>query len=325
MTLALQSQPLDTVTWAKQMAPATILPAQYRNAPGNLFFAAEYADSLGISRVHALTSIHVIEGKPSASAELMAARVRQAGHKLRIVGDDTFAEAILVRKDDPEFEFKVRWTMDRAAAAKLLMKGGKVGNWEKYPAAMLRARAVSEIVRMAASEVMAGVIYTPEELGSVVDQDGNPLASFAMAAAQAHVVQAHAERTDEQQAPQQQQQQAPQARNVGQGGTAGLLDAVQQNATVFVDVDALKNQIADTTNIEALKELWESNKDRAGGRREELLNAVTDMLEVLRAPKAEPEQAPAEAQPEPEQATGEQLPIQDAEVVPDPQDMPAAA
>jgi hypothetical protein len=40
---------------------------------------------------------------------------------------------------------------------------------------MLRARAISECVRQACPEVLHGAIYTPEELGAVIDQDGNPL------------------------------------------------------------------------------------------------------------------------------------------------------
>jgi hypothetical protein len=47
--------------------------------------------------------------------------------------------------------------------------------WQEYPAAMLRARAISECVRMACPEVLHGAIYTPEERGAVIDEDGNPV------------------------------------------------------------------------------------------------------------------------------------------------------
>jgi hypothetical protein len=152
------------------MSNATVLPAQYRGKPANLLFALEYADALGISRINALTSIHVIEGKPSASADLIAGMIRNRGHKLRITGDDQSATAQLIRLDDPDFTFEVTWTLERARTAGLLGKGG---NWIKYPAAMLRSRAITEVARMGASDVLSGVIYTPEELGAVVDQEGN--------------------------------------------------------------------------------------------------------------------------------------------------------
>jgi hypothetical protein len=38
---------------------------------------------------------------------------------------------------------------------------------------MLKARAISEVSREACEEALAGVHYTPEELGAVVDEDEN--------------------------------------------------------------------------------------------------------------------------------------------------------
>lgn len=156
--------------WARAMAPAALLPKAYRDNPANLFLAAELADSLDIERINALTSIHVIEGKPSASADLMAALVRRAGHKLRITGNDQSARAVLVRVDDPDFEFSAEWDMNRARQAGLVGKDV----WKKYPGAMLRSRAITEVIREGASEVLVGMIYTPEELGARVDASGQP-------------------------------------------------------------------------------------------------------------------------------------------------------
>ena len=76
--------------YAQAMAGSSLLPGDYRGKPANLLFALEYADALGIAPIHAITSIHVISGKPSASADLIAASVRRAGHKLRITGDGHF-------------------------------------------------------------------------------------------------------------------------------------------------------------------------------------------------------------------------------------------
>lgn len=163
----------EMMTWSRAMSEGNLLPAQYRGKPANLLFACEYADALGISRINAITSIHVIEGKPSASADLIAGLVRRAGHKLWITGDDTYAEATLVRSDDPDerHPFVVRWDINRARQAGLANKG----TWKSYPAAMLRSRAITEVARMGASEALLGVIYTPEELGAEVSIDGEPV------------------------------------------------------------------------------------------------------------------------------------------------------
>jgi hypothetical protein len=152
------------VTYAKHLAQAGLLPKAYQGQPANLLLAMEYADALGIPTMTAVSSIHVIDGKPTASAGLMSALVRRAGHKLRVTGDDTQAVAEIVRADDPDFTFRSVWTMERAKAAGLAGKGV----WKQYPAAMLKARAISEVARDACQEALSGVIYTPEELGATV-------------------------------------------------------------------------------------------------------------------------------------------------------------
>lgn len=159
----------EKIEWAKTMAESNLLPAQYRKNPANLLFAVEYADALGVSRINAITSIHVIEGKPSASADLIASMVRRAGHKLRITGDETYAAAELIRCDDPEFTYKARWDLTKARQAGLLGKAV----WKAYPGAMLRSRVITEVARMGASDALLGVIYTPEELGAEVDDHGD--------------------------------------------------------------------------------------------------------------------------------------------------------
>lgn len=175
-----QDGPIEQkIAWAKAMAPAGLLPKAYQQNPANLFLAAELADSLGIDRINALTSIHVVEGKPSASADLMAALVRRAGHTLRVQVKEGAAKAMLIRADDPDFTFDAVWDLKRAQAAGLTGKAV----WKSYPQAMLRSRAITEVIRMGASEVLVGVIYTPEELGAPVDSTGTPLEPAPVTAA----------------------------------------------------------------------------------------------------------------------------------------------
>lgn len=163
--LAQLREPLEVqVRRAQLMAEAgEVLPRTYRQNPAALLVAFEYADALGIPRVNALTSIHIVDGKPTASADLIGALVRRAGHKLRVTGDETFAEAVIIRADDPEFvPAPVRWDEARARKAGLW---GKKGPWQQYPGAMLRSRAITEAARMWAADALYGVIYAAEELG----------------------------------------------------------------------------------------------------------------------------------------------------------------
>jgi hypothetical protein len=157
--------------YARALAEANLLPKQYYKQPANLLWAISYGQTLGVDPMTAVQSIHVISGKPTASADLIAGLVRRAGHKLRISGDDRKAVAQIIRADDPEFTFEAVWTIERAQAAKLTGKD----TWKQFPAAMLKARAITEVARAACSEILQGTIYTPEELGAVVDQDGIPV------------------------------------------------------------------------------------------------------------------------------------------------------
>ena len=174
MTELVKQSPIgEKIEWAKSIAPGTILPKSYRNQPANLLVAAEYADALHIPRINALTSIHVIEGTPSLSADLMVKLARDAGHRVRVQFKESAARAVLIRHDDPDFEYESTWTTQRAQKAGLMGKG----NWKSYPEAMLMSRAKSEVVRMGASEVLSGSIYTPEELGATVNEAGEPATS----------------------------------------------------------------------------------------------------------------------------------------------------
>jgi hypothetical protein len=150
--------------YATTLAASDLLPAAYRRKPQNVLLAMEYGNALGLDTVTAIQQVHVIEGKPTASAQLIGTLVRRAGHRLRVIGDGKHAIAEIVRSDDPDFTFKAEWTITRAAAAGLTGKGP----WKQYPEAMLKARAITEVARDACPEALAGVAYTAEEI-----TDGN--------------------------------------------------------------------------------------------------------------------------------------------------------
>lgn len=149
--------------------------------PGKVMLMAETGDMLGIHPMAALVGVHIIEGRPSISANLMGGLVRKAGHKLRVqtqgsIEDGTLeATATLVREDDPDYPFVVTWNVGKATRAGLL-PGKESSNWRKYPDAMMKARAISEVIREGAPDVlMGGNVYTPEEMGAVVDEQGEPV------------------------------------------------------------------------------------------------------------------------------------------------------
>ena len=159
----------DTLTeqmeWAKAVAVGGILPEAYRGKPADVLIAANLGASMGLSPAESLYRIHVIKGKPTASAELIASCVRRAGHKLRVTGDATSATAIIIRADDPDFEF----TETRDLAWVQAMGLASNDNYRKQPATMLKNRAITAVARLACPEALYGVTYTVDELDDFPD------------------------------------------------------------------------------------------------------------------------------------------------------------
>ncbi|MFF9704121.1 recombinase RecT [Streptomyces griseofuscus] len=177
--------PYEAWQFCESLANTPLLPDAYRKQPASVLWAMEYGRALGLDVVTTITTIHVIKGKPCQSADLMLGRTRSAGHRVRIKSERTRCEVRIMRHDDPDDETVIEWTLDDAVTAGLCTlrndrpysrdQKGQPQPWERFPRAMLRARAIAEAVRTACPEVLHGAIYTPEELGAVVDQEGNPV------------------------------------------------------------------------------------------------------------------------------------------------------
>ena len=166
------------LAYARELANSGLLPAAYRKNPANVLWAVEYGEMLGLPPMAAMTGVHVIEGKPTASAGLISGLVRRAGHKLRVWGTSKSATCEIVRSDDPEHTFSVTWTLRKAGDDPSAEEAGLLGKtvWKQYPASMLKSRAITQCARDACEEVLFGLHYTPEELGAEVDEDGAILA-----------------------------------------------------------------------------------------------------------------------------------------------------
>lgn len=162
----------DQWNFANTVAQGTLLPTAYRNSPANVLIAVGLGTSMGLSPAESLYRINVIQGKPTASAELIAAQVRKAGHKLRIAKDEAAQSvtATVVRCDDPDYPISV--TRDRAWAEAMGL--ASKDNYVKQPMTMLTWRAITDAAREACPEALYGVAYTPDEMH---DMDPAPQAA----------------------------------------------------------------------------------------------------------------------------------------------------
>lgn len=278
----------EVLEWSKAMATGDMLPRQYRGNPANLMFACEYADALGIPRINALTSIHVIDGKPTASAELIASLVRKAGHKLRIDVNkvEVYVDVTIIRADDPEYiPSPIRWDETEARKAG---KWGSRGPWTNYPMAMLRSRAITEAARTWASDALYGVIYTAEELGAVIDEDGAPV-------------------------PQARQQQRPQIASRSAADRFSAKSEPEDAEVVSVDVDSLLAAIEAAESKDVLRELWKQTATLPAQEKDDIqaliMGRIQGMSEAESADEkaAEPEQLPLDVEPVDAETVEEQV------------------
>jgi len=125
----------------------------------------------GIDPFNAMTGIHLIQNRPTVSAGLMAAavkahpvydyRVRERSDKVCKIEFFEGGESLGI----------MPYTIDMAKRAGLLSNQ----TWQKYPEAMLFARAMSSGVRTYCPDVLGATVYTPEEIGAQVDEDGLPV------------------------------------------------------------------------------------------------------------------------------------------------------
>jgi hypothetical protein len=156
--------------WVDVMGPAAELAERIyrtefvkgalRGRPEAVLACILAGHEVGVGPLQALAKIDVIDGKPTMSSELMRGLVLRAGHDIWVEENTTTRVTVCGRRAGREFVSKVTWTMDDAKRAGLAGKQ----NWQKYPRAMLLARATSELCRLMFADVLGGISYSVEEL-----------------------------------------------------------------------------------------------------------------------------------------------------------------
>jgi hypothetical protein len=139
---------------------------------------------IGVTPFQSMTNIHVIQGKATMGANLMAAKVKGSGkYDYRVMDLTSDTCSILFKQRDSLAEGgwadlgKFTYSLEDAKRAGLVKTGS---SWEKYPSNMLFARAISSGVRIYCPDVFNGnLVYVPEELGAQVNEDGEPVGKAA--------------------------------------------------------------------------------------------------------------------------------------------------
>lgn len=171
--------PGELARWASVLVPAAQLaervagtefvPAAMRGKPDVVVAAIMYGDEIGVGPMQALASIHVVDGRPQPSAELMRALIMRAGHTITV---HTLSGEVCrvsgLRAGQPETDrVHVEWNLAMARAAGLASKK----NWREYPRAMLLARATGDLARMLFPDVVKGLGYFGDDQAATDDLD----------------------------------------------------------------------------------------------------------------------------------------------------------
>ena len=122
------------------------------------FVKIQAGQEIGIEPFAAMSGIHIINGKPTIGAGIIASRVKKSlkyDYKVKEMTDNV---CLLDFYEGDEFLGNSKFTMEDAKKA-----GTK--NTDKYPRNMLFARAISNGVKWYCPDVFDGPVYVPEEMG----------------------------------------------------------------------------------------------------------------------------------------------------------------
>lgn len=158
---------------AKALVSSKFLPKAV-DTPEKAIAVMMTGRELGIGPMQALRCVHIIDGKPTLAAELIAALVlRRVPGSVLEVAESTNERCVVIaaRPGRPERPFT--FTIEDAKAAGITGKD----NWKKYPRAMLRSRAITEAARAVFPDATLGV-YDPDELGAVTNEKGEIVATI---------------------------------------------------------------------------------------------------------------------------------------------------
>ena len=131
-----------------------------------------FGRELGISPINSMAAIHIIEGKPTLSSNMLAALIKRSGKYDYRVLKNTSEECVLMfkQKIDGKWEDLGESSFTMADARAAGVAGKDV--WKKYAKAMLFARALSQGERTYCPDVSVCALYVPEELGAEVNEQG---------------------------------------------------------------------------------------------------------------------------------------------------------
>jgi hypothetical protein len=210
----------QAIEFTKVIAHSELIPTALRGKPANCLAVILYGQDIGLSQMQAMQNVHVVEGKPTMSAELWRAKLREHKHRYYIpcllCGGPPQAHpevapqkptheqhAYVADHDEKHCKFRIirgdtgergdfEYTLDEAVLARKVQikegrpyarsDKGKPLNWETHTKDMLYARATTRAARAMCPEIALGWAI-PDEADEIADRervDATRLDEFAV-------------------------------------------------------------------------------------------------------------------------------------------------
>lgn len=123
---------------------------------------------MGIGPIASVIGIRINAGRVSMDSQLMAGAIKRSGRYDYIVKDHTAQGCSLEFRENGQLAGVSEFSMTDAEKAGLAKKD----TWRAYPRNMLFARALSNGARWFCPGIFGGAVYTHEELGYSIDDEG---------------------------------------------------------------------------------------------------------------------------------------------------------
>jgi hypothetical protein len=150
------------VQFSETLAASSMVPAAFKNKPGDILVAVQWGSEIGLPPMQALQGIAVINGKPAIYGDAMMALVTShpeyGGHQENIEGEEATCTIVRVVKGRDVVTTRT-FSVGDAKRANLWSKRGP---WSDYPKRMLQMRARGFAVRDAFPDALKGVISREE-------------------------------------------------------------------------------------------------------------------------------------------------------------------
>lgn len=150
----------DAYQLAQALCKTSMVPKQYQGRPEEGAAAILYGAELGLNAIQSLQQVIVINGKPAIEARTAAGLLIRFGCQLRTIESSPTQVTVQGTRAATGADETVTWTIERAQQA------GYTSNrlYKTIPEQMLYAKAVMEVARKIAPDILSGIAYSVEEL-----------------------------------------------------------------------------------------------------------------------------------------------------------------